>query len=88
MISSSYPNKAQIGVDLRRVILLDIDPKKNRISIHVDLFMLWYENPNRIELLNYDLSSRFGGDDATANIWIPNFKIKGYVLKNQYGSYN
>ena len=76
MKSTSYPNKAKIGVDLKRVILLDIDPKKNKISVHVDLLMQWYEN--RIELLmSPDVSSRFGGDDATANLWIPNYKIKG-----------
>ena len=78
MFSPSYPNKAPIGVDLQRVILLDIDSKHNKISIHVDLLMVWYET--HIELLNYDLSSRFGGDDAN-NIWIPNYRIKGYVIK-------
>ena len=77
----SYPNKALVGVDFRRVILQDIDPKKNKVSIHVNLVMQWYETPTRIELLNYDLSSRFGGDDATANLWIPNYRIKGYITK-------
>ena len=73
-ISSSYPNKALVGVDFRRIILLDIDPKKNKISIHADLLMQWYET--RIELLNLDVSSNFGGDDA-ALIWRPSYRIKG-----------
>ena len=77
--SSSAPNQAIIGVDLKRVILLDIDPKKNKISIHVDLLMQWYET--RLELLNYNFSSRFGTNDAATNIWVPNYRIKGYPIK-------
>ena len=72
----SYPNKALVGVDFQRVILQDIDPKKNKISIHVDLLMQWYETPTRIELLNLNISSHFGEDDAEA-IWRPNYRING-----------
>ena len=63
-------------MDFRRVILQDIDPKKNKISIHVDLLMLWHETPTRIELLNLNISSHFGEDDAEA-IWRPNYRING-----------
>ena len=72
----SYPNKALVGVDFQRVILQDIDPKKNKISIHVDLLMQWYDSSARIELLNHNISGYFGEDDAEA-IWRPNYRING-----------
>ena len=71
-ISSSFPNDAFVGAGFQSVTLQDIDPKKNKISIHVILVMVWYEN--RIELLNLDVSSYFGGDDAEA-IWRPKYSI-------------
>ena len=75
-VSDSFPNPAEVFVDLQRVILLDINPKKKKISLHVDFVMVWFDN--RLEWQNYNISERFGSDDAQ-NLWIPTYKIKGYV---------
>ena len=75
-VSDSFPNPAEVFVDLQRVILLDINPKKKKISLHVDFLMAWFDN--RLEWQNYNISERFGSDDAQ-NLWIPTYKIKGYV---------
>ena len=75
-VSDSFPNPAEVFVDLQRVILLDINPKKKKISLHVDFVMVWFDN--RLEWQNYNMSDRFGSDDAQ-NLWIPTYKITGYV---------
>ena len=36
--SQSFPNLADVFVELQRVILLDINPKKKKISVHIDFF--------------------------------------------------
>ena len=74
--SQSAPNKANIvAVGLKRVILLDINPKKKTISVHIDLYMSWHDN--RLELQNYHSSNYFGIDDAF-NLWLPSYRIKRY----------
>ena len=74
--SQSAPNEANIvAVGLKRVILLDINPKKKTISVHINLLMFW--NDNRLELQNYDSSNYFGMNDAV-NLWLPNYSIKRY----------
>ena len=75
-VSDSFPNPAEVFVDLQRVILLDINPKKKKISLHVDFVMVWFDN--RLEWQNYNISDRFGSDDAE-NLWIPNYRIKRYL---------
>ena len=75
-VSDSFPNPAEVFVDLQRVKLLDINPKNKKISVHIDFYMKWFDN--RLELLNYNISDRFRADDAV-NLWIPNYRIKRYV---------
>ena len=74
--SQSFPNLAEVIVHLHRVILLDINPKKNKVSLNVDFLMKWFDN--RLELQNYNISDRFGSDDAE-NLWLPNYRIKRYL---------
>ena len=74
-VSDSFPKPTEVFVDLQRVILLDINPKNKKISVHIDFFMKWFDN--RLELLN-NITDRFGADDAV-NLWIPNYRIKRYV---------
>ena len=74
-VSDSFPNPAEVFVDLQRVKLLDINPKNKKISVHIDFSMKWFDN--RLELLN-NITDRFGADDAV-NLWIPNYRIKRYV---------
>ena len=61
---------------LHRVILLDINPKENEVSLNVDFLLIWFDN--RLELQNYNISDRFGSDDAE-NLWLPNYGIKRYL---------
>ena len=76
--SHSAPNKANIvAVGLKRVILLDINPKKKTISVHIDLLMTWADN--RLKMQNNDSSNYFGMNDA-ANLWLPSYRIKRYSL--------
>ena len=74
----SARNQANI-VDawLQRVILLDINPKKRTISVHIDLLMTWADN--RLKMQNNDSSNYFGMNDA-ANLWLPSYRIKRYLL--------
>ena len=72
-------NKVQaeiVAVDLQQVTLLDINPKENKISVHINYLMAWGDN--RLELQNSDFSDYFGLDDAV-NLWMPDYRIKGYV---------
>jgi len=80
-VSDSFPNPAEVFVDLQRVILLDINPKKKKISLHVDFVMVWFDN--RLEWQNYNISDRFGSDDAQ-NLWIPTYKITGLINLKAY----
>ena len=72
-VSQSYPNQEEIFVELQQVRLLDIDPKKNTIIVHIHLEMVWLDN--RLELQNHNYSDRFGTKDAV-NLWMPNYRIK------------
>ena len=74
----SARNQANI-VDawLQKVILLDINPKKKKISVHIDLLMTWADN--RLKMQNNDSSNYFGMNDA-ANLWLPSYRIKRYSL--------
>ena len=74
--SQSFPNPVEVIVYLNQVILLDINPKKNKISLDVDFLMVWFDN--RLELQDYNISDRFGLDDAE-NLWVPNYRIKRYL---------
>ena len=85
-IPKEYSNKAgQSGtnqanivyVGLPQVILLDINPKKKTISVHIDLLMTWADN--RLKMQNNDSSNYFGMNDA-ANLWLPSYRIKRYSL--------
>ena len=75
-VSESSPNSEEVVVSLARVILLDINPKDKTISVHIDINMVWVDN--RIDLQNYNSSERFG-TDVSDNLWIPNYRIRGYV---------
>ena len=75
--SQSAPNQAEnVFVNLQQVTLLDINPKENKISVHINFFMRWVDN--RLELQDYDFSDNFGLDDAV-NLWTPTYRIKRYV---------
>ena len=74
---SAQNNQAEnVFVDLQQVTLLDINPKENKISVHINFFMRWVDN--RLELQDYDFSDNFGLDDAV-NLWTPTDRIKRYV---------
>ena len=76
--SHSDPNQANIvAVWLERVRLLDINPKKKTISVHINLLMSWADNG--LKMQNNDSSNYFGIDDA-ANLWLPSYRIKRYEL--------
>ena len=75
-VSESSPNSEEVVVSLARVILLDINPKHKKISVHIDINMVWVDN--RIDLQNHNFSERFG-TDVSFNLWIPNYRIRGYV---------
>ena len=82
--SQSAPNQAEnVSVDLQQVTLLDINPKENKILVHINFFMLWVDN--RLELQNNDFSDYFGLDDAV-NLWMPTYRIKRYVHFQLYYS--
>ena len=74
----SARNQANI-VDawLQKVILLDINPKKKKISVHINLLMSWPDN--RLELQDNQSSNYFGMNDAV-NLWKPSYRIKRYEL--------
>ena len=75
--SQSAPNQAEnVFVDLQQVTLLDVNPKENKISVHINFLMVWSDN--RLELQDYDFSDNFGLDDAV-NLWTPTYRIKRYV---------
>ena len=74
--SQSFPNLADVFVELQRVILLDINPKKKKISVHIDFLRIWADN--RLELQNYDFSDYFGMEDGS-NLWLPTYRIQRYV---------
>ena len=75
--SQSAPNQAEnVSVDLQQVTLLDINPKENKISVHINFFIRWVDN--RLELQDYDFSDNFGLDDAV-NLWTPTYRIKRCV---------
>ena len=71
--SQSYPNQEQIYMGLQQATLLDIDPKKNTISVHIIISMEWADD--RLELQNGNYSDRFGTNDAV-NLWRPFYIIK------------
>ena len=76
--SHSNPNQANIvAVWLERVRLLDINPKKKTISVHIEVLFSWADN--RLEMQNYNDSNYFGINDA-ANFWLPRYRIKRYEL--------
>ena len=76
-VSESFPNSEEVVVSLARVILLDINPKHKKISVHIDINMAWVDN--RIDLQNYNSSERFG-IDVSFNLWIPNYRIRRSVI--------